>query len=209
MVEHGDITRRTLLGRAAALGVAAAVGAALPLARTPVARAADPAFDDATLQAVFDTLIPGRRVARTVSGAPIHPKAILGLDDAPGAVEADALALAKHPKIGFSALAPVFLADLEVRSLAQGGDFLTLGRKGREAAMVSGTAYDNPTRLVWEATAAVAFAAFCGVASVKQDRAHAPGYRVMGLPGAAPDGYWDASYRRRLSRERTKNGSLP
>lgn len=209
MVEDGDITRRTLLARAAMLGVAAAIGAALPLARTPVARAADPGFDDATLQAVFDTLIPGRKVSRTVSGAAVHPRAILGLDDTPGAVEADALALAKHPKIGFTALAPVFLAELELRSVAQGGDFLTLGRGGREAAMVAGTAYDNPLRVVWEATAAVAFAAFCGVAAVKQDREHAPGYRVMGLPGAAPNGYWDASYRRRLARERTRHGYLP
>ncbi len=188
---------------------AAAVVAALPLTRTLDARAADPPFTDATLQAVFDTLIPGRKVARTVSGKAIHPRAILGLDDEPGAVEADALALAQHPKIGFTLLAPVFLADLELRSLAAGGDFLSLGRSGREAAMIAGTAYDNPTRLVWEAAAAVAFAAFCGVASVKQDAEHAPGYGVMGLPGAAPGGYARASYRRRLARERTRTGSLP
>jgi hypothetical protein len=30
----------------------------------------------------------------------------------------------------------------------------------------------------------------------------------MGLPGAAPGGYWDASFRRKLSKERTKTGSL-
>lgn len=209
----GDITRRTLLERAARTGVAAAVAAALPLARElaapAAARAADPSLDDATLQAVFDTLIPGRRAASTVSGAPIHPLAILGLDEQPGAVEADALALAKHPKIGFNLLAPVFLADLELRALPNGGDFLHLGRNGREATMIAGTAYDNPTRLVWEAAAAVAFAAFCGVASRQQDRAHAPGYAVMGLPGAAPGGYRDFSYRRRLARERTRHGYLP
>jgi hypothetical protein len=188
---------------------AAAVVAALPVARALPAAAQTPLLTDATLQAVFDTLIPGRKVARTVSGQPIHPRAILGLDDEPGAVEADALALARHPKIGFDLLAPVFLADLEARSLVAGGDFLSLDRRGREAVMVAGTAYDNPTRLVWEAAAAVAFAAFCGVASAKQDPEHAPGYRVMGLPGAAPGGYARFSYRRRLSRERTRTGSLP
>ena len=34
------------------------------------------------------------------------------------------------------------------------------------------------------------------------------GIAVMGHPGTAPNGYWDASYRRRLSRERTRTGSL-
>jgi hypothetical protein len=201
-----DITRRELLRGAAA----AAVVAALPLTRgTQPALAAEPPLLDATLQAVFDTLIPGRKVAQTVSGQAIHPRAILGLDTLPGAVEADALVLCHHPKIGFDALSPVFLAELEARALLHGGDFLSLGQAGREAVLIAGTAYDNPVRLVWEAAAAVAFAAFCGVASVQQDRAHAPGYAVMGLPGAAPAGYRNASYRRRLSRERTKHGYLP
>jgi hypothetical protein len=31
----------------------------------------------------------------------------------------------------------------------------------------------------------------------------------MGLPGAAPHGYRDFSYRRRLARERTRHGYLP
>ncbi len=35
------------------------------------------------------------------------------------------------------------------------------------------------------------------------------GYAVMGLPGRRAAGYADASYRRRLSRERTKDGNLP
>jgi hypothetical protein len=35
------------------------------------------------------------------------------------------------------------------------------------------------------------------------------GYRVMGYPGAAPNGYPDSfSYRRRLARERTGKGYL-
>ncbi len=46
---------------------------------------------DGLLQAYADTLIPGRRVAVTESGAPVHPQAILGSDPRPGAVECDAL----------------------------------------------------------------------------------------------------------------------
>src|SRR5688572_16189369 len=104
-----DLTRRALLQRAGALGLAAAVTSALPAARlldAPAAEAADPNLADATLQAYFDTIIPGRRAARTDLGNPIHPQSIAGVDREPGAVEADALLLAKHPRIGFETLAP-------------------------------------------------------------------------------------------------------
>ena len=59
--------------------------------------------------------------------------------------------------------------------------------------------------------AAVPFTAFCAAALVpEQVAAKASGYRVMGLPGATPSGYPKGfSYGRRLSRERTKHGSLP
>jgi hypothetical protein len=75
---------------------------------------------------------------------------------------------------------------------------------------IGGLAYDNPDRLLWEAAAAVPFTAFCAAALVpEQVAAKASGYRVMGLPGAAPGGYpRDFSYGRRLSRERTRHGSL-
>jgi hypothetical protein len=204
-------TRREFLHRAAVAGAGAAVAAAVPLTSgLPRAEAAGTALGDGTLQAVYDTLIPGRKVTRTVSGGSIHRLAILGLDPEPGAVEADALALGHDPKIGFDVLAPVFLADLETRALAHGGaPFLRLARAGREATLIDGLAYDNPTRLVWEAAAAVAFAAFCGVASPQQTMKGCPGYAVMGLPGAAPNGYGNASFGRRLSHERTPHGSLP
>jgi hypothetical protein len=204
-------TRREFLHRAAVVGAGAAVTAALPVARDlPRAQAAGTVPGDGTLQAVYDTLIPGRKVSRTVSGRPIHRLAILGLDPEPGAVEADALALGHDPKIGFDLLAPAFLADLEARALVHGGaPFLRLDRRGREATLLDGLGYENPTRLVWEAAAAVAFAAFCGVASPEQTKKGCPGYAVMGLPGAAPDGYGNASFGRRLSHERTAHGSLP
>lgn len=209
-----EATRREFLSRALATGLTAAVAGALPTARAltapAVARAQEPALDAATLQAFYDTMIPGRRVERTSLGGPVHPRAILGVDDRPGAVEADALALGDHPLIGFSVLAPVFLVDLERCALPQGGDFLSLDWAGREAACRAGFSFDNPLRLTWEAAGAIPFVAFCAAGLVPEQTAEkAVGYRVMGLPGRRAAGYADASYRRRLARERTKDGNLP
>jgi hypothetical protein len=69
----------------------------------------------------------------------------------------------------------------------------------RTATCVRGLDFGNPLRLLWEAAAAVPFVA---IAATKT------GTTMMGYPGAAPHGYRDFSYRRRLSRERTKHGSL-
>jgi hypothetical protein len=175
-----------------------------------VARAASAQLDDATLQAFADTILPGRKATRTDLGHSIAPLAIAGVDPLPGAVEADALALYHHPEIGFDALAPAFLADLESRALPHGGDFLHLNFAGRVKTCLSGLAFSNQSRLVWEAAAAVPFTAFCAAALIHNaTAAEASGYRVMGLPGIAPNGYGNFSYRRRLSRERTRKGYLP
>jgi hypothetical protein len=166
--------------------------------------------DDATLQAFADTILPGRKATRTDLGDEIDPLAIAGVDDAPGAVEADALRLYHDPLTGFDALAPAFMADLNGRALQQGGPFLELSFDKRVAAVLSGLSFDNPSRTLWEAAAAVPFTAFCAAAehAVGTSR-NASGYRVMGYPGAAPNGYRKASYGRRLSTERTRRGSLP
>jgi hypothetical protein len=64
--------------------------------------------------------------------------------------------------------------------------------------------------LVWEAAAAVAFAAFLVVATQRNATIDtASGLQVMGHPGTAPNGYAEFSYGRRLSRELTAAGSLP
>src|SRR3954452_24250067 len=209
-----ELSRRELLRRAGGLGAATPVAAALPsLVRLGVpdsARAADPNFADATLQAFFDTVIPGRKVNRTDLGNPIHPQAIAGADPEPGAVQADALLLAHHPKIGFDALEPAFLPDLSARSAAHGGDFLTLPYEGRIAVVTDALAFSNPDRVLWEAAAAVPFTAFCAAATQRNATwKTASGYRVMGHPGTAPHGYSDFSYGRRLARERTVKGYLP
>jgi enediyne biosynthesis protein E8 len=203
-------TRRTFLHRAGLLGLAAVVAEAVPLARSlPFAEAA-PGHVDATLQAFADTILPGRRASRTDLGNAIDPRAIAGVEDRPGAVEADALALYRHPKVGFDTLAPAFLAELTTRSLPRGGDFLGLSFERRVAVCRDGLAFANPTRTVWEAAAAVPFTAFCAAALIPEQTAErACGYRVMGHPGVAPDGYSDFSYGRELARELTVDGSLP
>jgi len=209
-----ELSRRELIQRAGALGVGTLVLGAVAtlerMARPEVALAADPNFADATLQAYFDTVIPGRKAARTDLGNPIHPLAIAGADPEPGAVEADALLLAHHPKIGFDALEAPFLAELSTRSLARGGAFLSLDYDDRLAVATDGLAYANPTRVVWEAGAAIPFTAFCAAATQRNATARtASGYKVMGHPGTAPHGYRDFSYRKKLARERTVRGYLP
>ena len=194
------------LRRRELLGLGALVLAALPAARAfgQTGGAADP---DGVLQAFADTVLPGRMVEVTQTGAAIHPLAIAGVDEQPGAVEADVLALYHHPKVGFDALAPAFLGDLSARAR---GSFLELDFAARTEVCKSGLSFDNPARVVWEAAAAVPFTAFCAAALTPEQTADkAVGYRVMGLPGRS-DGYRSAeySYRRVLSRERTKNGSL-
>ena len=209
-----ELSRRDFMRRAGALGAGAFVLAALPLAERMIA--ADPALaavplDDATLQAFADTLIPGRKVARTDLGDEIHPLAIAGADSTPGAVEADALRVYKDPLVGFSALVGPFLADLSGRSLQQGNpSFLMLNFQQRTKVCLSGLSFTNGGRPLYEAAAAVPFTAFCAAALIPNaTRKRASGYRVMGHPGTAPNGYRRFSYRRRLARERTRHGSLP
>jgi hypothetical protein len=209
-----QLSRRGFLGT---LGLGALVLAAGPAARSLLAEAQAqtlpgslPGSPDATMQAFADTIIPGRKAERTDLGNAILPGAIAGVDHRPGAVEADALALYHHPLVGFDALAPGFLADLQGRSLSRGGPFLSLPFDRRVEVCREGLDFANSSRVVWEAAAAVPFTAFCAAALVpEQSSARASGYRVMGLPGAAPRGHRRFSYRRRLARERTKRGYLP
>ena len=210
----GALTRRNLMKRASLLSLGALVAYAGPTARAltnaaPAQAAAAPLLPDATLQAFADTMIPGRKATTTDLGNEIHPQAIAGVDDLPGAVEADALALYHHPKIGFDALQPTFLADLQTRALTHGGDFLTLSFDARVATCIEGLAFSNPTRTLWEAAAAVPFTAFCAAALIpEQTAAKASGYRVMGLPGATKSPYRAFTYKRKLNRERTAKGYL-
>lgn len=212
-----EVSRREFLQRAGALGAGALVVAATPVAaRMVLPDGAEGAVlpTDATLQAFFDTIIPGRPATTTDLGNEIDPLAIAGMDTEPGAVEADALLLAHHPKIGFDALEAPFLAELEAFSLSlpppEGGPFLLLDFEKRTDVCKQGLAFSNPSRVVWEAAAAIPFTAFCAAATqVNPTDATASGYEVMGHPGIAPSGYSDFSYNQVLATELTSAGSLP
>src|SRR5690349_3224535 len=190
------VSRRELLE----LGLAALVAQALPIALRATPAAAQTPIDDLTLGAFADTIIPGRAATHTDTGAAIPAGAIAGVDPEPGAVEAGAIELYHDPRVGFDALAPAFLADLSTRALAQGGPFASLPFDKRVATVLGGLDFGNGDRVLWEAAAAVPFTAFCAAALVPSaTAAKASGYRVMGLPGAAPHGYRGFSYRRKLS----------
>jgi hypothetical protein len=213
-----ELTRRDFLQRTSVLGTAALVASALPVAErlaSQVAYAADPTLDDAMLQAFADTIIPGRKAAKTDLGDPIHPLAIAGVDPDPGAVEADALRLFHDPLIGFDALEAPFLSELSLRSLPLGGPFLSLPYDKRADSVMAGFDFGNPTRLLWEAAAAVPFTAFCAAAVHPFGTSqNASGYRVMGYPGGGPNEApvmypYSFSYRRKLAAGRTKKGYLP
>ncbi len=206
------LSRRQVLQRASLLGLGALIGPALPVAERifvpPAVASTLP--DGATLQAYAETLVPGRKALTTDLGNPIEPLAIAGVDNEPGAVEADALLLYADPLIGFPALEAPFLAELSARSLAHGAPFLNLSFEQRVAVCLEGLAPSNPTVLVWEAAAAVPFVAFlCAGAQSEATIDSSSSYQVMGYPGAAPNGYKEFSYKHKLSRELTKHGYLP
>jgi hypothetical protein len=114
-----------------------------------------------------------------------------------------------HPLTGFDALEPVLLADLSTRSLQQGGPFLGLDFDARTAVLLGALSFDNPERVLYEAAAAVPFTAFCAAAVHETGTSkNASGYRVMGYPGAAPQGYRRYSYGRKLARDFTRKGYL-
>lgn len=208
-----ELSRRALLERSAALGLGAFILGALPALKQladPAPASAQTGLSDATLQAFFDTIIPGRPAERTGLGNRIHPNAIAGVDPEPGAVEDDALLLALDERIGFDLLAPAFIVELEALAVLNGGPFLGLDYEQRQATCVQGLSFENPTRVVWEAAAAIPFTAFCAAGSIAEATAKTSlGYGVMGHPGTAPEGYRNYSYRRRLARGRTSDGNLP
>ncbi len=142
-----ELSRRQFVQRAGVLGAGALIAGALPYAARmamPARAEANVALQDGTLQAFYDTLIPGRPAGTTDLGHEIHPKAIAGVDPDPGAVEADALLLGQDPRLGFTVLAVPFLAELEALAVLQGGDFLDLPYEKREQGLPERTRLLQP-----------------------------------------------------------------
>ena len=147
------LSRRQVLKRATVLGVGGLVLSALPAADRILSSVAPSEaavnLADATLQAVADTFIPGRRVMTTDLGNEIHPKAIAGVHGEPGAVEADALLLYHHPLIGFDALKP----SLQTSTRFANGRSMNCPRRSSDRASRSarnaGATRSNPIRGWW------------------------------------------------------------
>ena len=79
------------------------------------------------------------------------------------------------------------------------------------AVLLAGFDFSNPTRVVWEAAAAVPFTAFCAAAEhpIGDQRRTRSGYRVMGHPGRGAARLPATShYGRKLASERTEKGYL-
>ena len=152
----------------------------------------------------------GARAQSTTTdlGNEIDPLAIAGVDDEPGAVEADALLVYHDPLVGFAPLEAPFLAELSTRSLAHGAPFLNLAFEQRVAVCLEGLAPSNPTVLLWEAAAAMPFVAFCAAAQAEATIDTSSAYQVMGYPGTAPNGYRQFSYKRKLA-DRAHEARLP
>jgi hypothetical protein len=194
----------------------AAAPVAARLAAPELARAQSPDTIDGTLQAFFDTIVPGKAVPDLLTelGNPIHPQAIAAVDPEHGAVYTDALLLAHNPKLGFDALEPPFLADLQEQSLLVGGQFIDLDYEARQRVCLAGLDFDHSARVLWEAAAALPFTAFCAAGNIVNavGRPGTPrssaGYEVMGHPGTAPHGHTDFSYGLALNRGRTRKGYL-
>jgi hypothetical protein len=206
------LSRREVLQRGTALGLGALMISALPVAERIFVSEASAAVQlpDATLQAFADTMLPGRKALTTDLGNEIHPLAIAGVNNEPGAVEADALLLYHDALFGFAALEGPFLSELSARSVTHGAPFLDLAFAQRVAVCLEGLAPSNPTVQVWEAGAAVPFVAF--LAAAEQSEATidtSSAYQVMGYPGTAPNGYAEFSYKRKLAVELTSRGYLP
>ena len=169
-------------------------------------RPAPPTADDATLQAFADTIIPGRKATHdrprqrrsTRRRSPASTRC-------PARSRPTRCALYHHPLIGFDALEPAFLADLAARSLPQGGDFLSLAFDERVAVCIGGPGLRQPVAaaLGGRGRRAVHRVLRRGDRA-SQTAAKASGYRVMGLPGAAPNGYRASPTGRKLARERTQ-----
>ena len=208
-----DLTRRGLLQRGGVLGLAALVAYAGPVARALVAPEpafAEPDLADGTLQAFADTMIPGRKAPTAPSWATRStrrrsPASIR----CPARCETDALALYHHPQIGFDALEPAFLADLSVRvARRRAATSCRSTSTARVAVCLAGLSFDNPSRV------AVGGRGRGPVHRLLRRRDRRPtrprrrprATAVMGLPGAAPNGYAHFSYRQQARPRSGRSG---
>ncbi len=205
------ISRRRLLQAA---GAAAVAWQARPWLVAPPAQAAQTPPDDPmvvpTLEAFADTLIPGEK---RFPG----DRAIAGVADGPGAVQAGAVDLLFSDAAGVAPAAPAFAAGIDTRATTYAAEngivldptvppFVALDFDQRTGAAVAMLAFDAPDRQAFEACAALIFLAYHTAGhlhTAEAVRDGHPGLTAIGFPQPDADDLWRFpvfSYRRALAR---------
>lgn len=212
MTGSGGITRRRLLALVAG-SVATAAASPWPL-RPPAARAQVPPIDaalvDPTLEAFADTLIPGEKRSPT-------DRAIAGVVDGPGAVQAGAVDLLRFPPAGIASVIGPVAAGLTARAVSFAASegialdptvapWVSLDFDQRTELAVLLLDGSDPDAALWEAVGALVFLAYHTAGHLPTAAAvrdgH-PGLTGIRFPAPDADGLWrfpDHSYRRPLAR---------
>ncbi|MFI7024135.1 DUF5987 family protein [Micromonospora sp. NPDC049900] len=169
---------------------------------------ADPATT-VTLEAFADTIVPG------VKRSP-DDRAIAGVEDDPGAVQAGALAVLAHPALGLTEALDGMagLLNMHAQQHARVGrfaldpavpPFVALDFDARTALVQELTDPAHPEREVWFGVALFCTMAFDSAPHLPTGEAleqgH-PGLSLLGLRRPDPDGFWrfpHFSYQRRLA----------
>ena len=159
-----------------------------------------------TLEAFADTIVPGNKRCA-------EDRAIAGVSDDGGAVEAGALALLQHPAGGLFEWLPALAQGLNAYARAMRGEnveepvppFVALSYDERAALVQRLTTEDSPERQGWVNLAVFSNMAFDSAAHLPTTEALAsghPGLKIIGYAPPDPDGKWrfpQHSYGRRLS----------
>lgn len=161
----------------------------------------------ATLEAVADTVLPGRK-----RGA--DDLAIAGVDDTPGAVEAGALSVLTHPATGIAdgvgGMADL-LNDLAAARADGGGGcppFVALSYEQRRTLLAQLCQPDSPTRELWFLVMLFAYMAYDSAPHLDTAtavRTRHVGFTAMDFRAPDADGLWrnpDRGYGRPTARPR-------
>ncbi len=175
-----------------------------------------------TLEAFADTLIPGEKRSPT-------DRAIAGVAEGAGAVQAGALDLMNFPPAGVAPALPAFATGLNAHALQYAGQhaivldptvppFVALAFADRTALLVDILDGSGPDELAYFALAALAFLAYHTAGHlplVDAVRGGHPGLAAIGFPQPQADGLWhftEFSYRRALAvrhPQTSKRGNPP
>ena len=146
----------------------------------------------ATLEALADTVVPGRKRWPT-------DRAVAGVDDTPGAVEAGAMAVLTHPAAGISDGVAAMADLLNEHARESAGDpldcapFVSLAYDARVALLQRLCAPETPSRELWFLVMLFAYMAYDSAPHLDTAtavRSGHPGLKAMGFLPPDADGLW-------------------